>query len=219
MIYKYNLADIVDLDNQLRYISDGLLELFGVEEQKLNGSISIDDFKLYSNGDASSSSSLKRLNQRVVEKNRPIKFISTGLVASDEYCVFRESKYPVCDSHGSVVGVFTLLNLATAIHIEPNQPPLQKKIVFSLDNDKLNDLDELILFYSSIGFTQSEIYQSVVNLGYEFTMNGFKYHYNQLLVRNNAISVGDMLANIEMLRNKRFIPRMLIESNAQYILL
>ncbi|MBP9743682.1 MAG: hypothetical protein KBD37_10035 [Burkholderiales bacterium] len=215
IIYKHKLADIVDYNNKLHYVSDGLFELLGINPIT-HHSINLDDIKIYDNHDLSN---IKKLNQRVIEKNKTIKFVSAGRLINDQYCVFHETKYPIVATNGSVLGVFTLIRLASAIHIEPKEQPHHQPIVFSLNNNKFNELDELIMFYSSIGFTQSEIYQSVINLGYEFTINGFKYHYNQLLIKSNAISITDIISNCDALKNKRFIPKMLIEKNTHYILL
>ncbi len=214
LIYSNKLVDIIDCDYQIRYISNSLLVILGLDT--VEDATHLDSLDIY---DEAALNNIKRLNKIVIEKRKPIRFISIGKPTDKHYTIFHEIKYPIINSAAEILGVFTLIKCAHAVHVEPNYRPSLQKITFNIGTDKFNALDELILFYSNIGFTQGEIHQSLLNKGYTFTINGFKYHYNQLLIKANATSIEEAINSIEVLKNRRFIPKALIQNNKQQVLL
>ncbi len=213
IIYKDQLAVVVDMDNNFHFISNRLSALLGTNE--LGQLTNLDDIEICSKN---SKDNIKKLNKYILEKKQIVRFISMGKLLNGQFYIFRGIKYPILDRSKKPIGIFSLMNLASAIHIEPQATLLLHEIVFDLNNTKLTELDKLILFYASIGFTQSEIYQSIIKLGKDLTFNGFKYYYNQLLIKTNTRSINEVINSISALKNKTFIPKTLIEARNDHIL-
>lgn len=209
MLYPNEMFDIVDHDGKFHYLSNALSLMLDVKLDEVNKSI---------NYELSSIDRTRIINQQVIKSRKVCKFISRYKQDDDACCVMRIVKYPLLDDD-MVYGVLSMMKVVKLVHIEPGQALHFNQIVFDLANEKFNSMDKLILFYASIGFTQSEIYQSIANLGNHFSLNGFKYHYNQLLVKTNATSIEQLICEDDNLRNRNFIPKFLIEFYNQPILL
>lgn len=210
LLYPNEMFDIVDHDGKFHYLSNSLSLLLDVKLDEINKSINYELLPLMERTNL--------INQQVIKTRKMYRFISRYKQKDDTCYVMRVVKYPLIDDD-MVYGVMSMMRIVKLIRIEPGQVLHFNQIVFDLDNEKLNNLDKLILFYASIGFTQSEIYQSIVNLGNHLSLNGFKYHYNQLLVKTNATSIQQLISEDDNLRNKNFIPKFLIELHNQPILL
>ncbi len=209
MLYPDEMFDVVDSDSKFCYFSDSLLTMLNVKPEEIGKNISYDP---------SSVEKTRIINQQVIKNRKIYKFISIYKHANSDYYIMRVVKYPLIDGD-TVIGIMSMMKIMKAIHLEPGQGLHFDQIVFDLTNEVLNSLDKLILFYASIGFTQSETYQSIVNLGKRFSLNGFKYHYNQLLIKTKADSIQQIICEDENLRNKKFIPKALIDFYSQPILL
>lgn len=214
LLYANKLVDVVDCNNQFHYISKKLSTMLGlnVNDRLAN----FDDINIESNDLIQR---VKELNKTTLDGDTPVKFISMGKLYHGEFYVFRGVKYPLFNELNKPIGVFTLINMITAIHINLEKTAAFNQIVFNLNGYNFNELEQLILFYASIGFTQSEIYGASVVNGRKLSLNGFKYHYNQLLVRHKVSSITEIINEVDALRTKSYIPQALLESNHCEILL
>lgn len=210
MLYPNKPLDIVDCNNKFCYISKELAHLFNLQTETLQRLEDLPPHQF---------SKINTINLAVTKKIKPCKVLVKCKTYNEKHQLIRIIKYPLINDDNEILGIMSIINLVKSIQIEPKHSPQLKEIVFDLDNNDLNDLDKLILFYASIGFTQSEIYQAIINLGKNYSMNGFKYYYNQLLIKTKASSIKQILTSDSHLNERTFIPKSLVELNHQQILL
>ena len=206
--YRHELFSVVDLTAKINYLSAGLRKLLNISnhyEETLQENINFAE--------------TRKINQRIIEDCKPYSFFSAGRI-NDTSLAFKVCKYPIYSLEStSVIGVFSLIRNAQIVNWDDPVSPQLESLNFDLDEDKnFSLIDELILFYASIGYTQGEIYHLITRQERRhISLNGFKYYYNRLLDKTHSSALTDIISNNSVLKKRSFVPKGLIKGRALII--
>lgn len=207
-IYQNELFNIVDIDTNFSFLSSALKKLLnvtGIEDMERQGNVNFD--------------LTRKANKQVLNNGRTQILFSVGKL-NDQVHAFKISKYPIYNSKSEkVIGVFSLIRNAVVIDWDEAAGPQVESLCFKIDGEEcLSSIDELILFYGSIGYTQGDIYNLIIKQGQRnLSLNGFKYYYNRLLDKTRSAALSDIINNNNFLKKRRFVPRELIKARALVI--
>lgn len=215
LIYKNGYFDITDKGNNMVFLSDKLAKILGIEDT--SKPINVRDINC---GFIDAIDTIIEQNQHVISTKIPIKFTSMGKFYNEEYLISRGAKYPIVAKDGEAIGVFTIVSPAKVTtfgssNLLVNYASNRNYITFEIDTEHaLSDIEQQILFYSSIGFTQGEVYEFIKS-SYSGTMplNTFKSYQFKLLKKFNMPDIESLIQAIDELKNRRFIPKNLIKND------
>jgi len=201
-MYKNELFNLVDENADFYYFSRKLRKLLDVKninEVKLLPGINLDR--------------THKINKYIMNSGKQRVLFTTGLINNESHA-FKITKSPIFHPESDrVIGVFTLIRNSKIINWDDSGYPKLEELCFKLDSScKFSVIDELILFYASIGYTQGEIYSLITKQGRKnLSLNGFKYYYNCLLEKTGTSSINEIIINNNLLKSRRFIPNHLIK--------
>ena len=206
-VYRHELFNIVDVAAKINYLSVSLKKLLNISsnDEALQGNI---DF-----------TRTRKINKQIIEGGRSCSFFSAGKFNNKSHA-FKISKYPIYHPVSErVIGVFSLIRNAQIVNWDDSASPQLESLQFGLEDDKdFSQIDELILFYASIGYTQGEIYHLITHQERRhISLNGFKYYYNRLLDKTQSSALSDIINNNSYLKKRCFVPNGLIKANALII--
>ncbi|MFN8769533.1 MAG: hypothetical protein ACK5Z5_01260 [Neisseriaceae bacterium] len=155
---------------------------------------------------------LEHIHNKIIQQNKSLKYIYMGENSSGEFMLFRGTKYPIHNKNNHPIAIFTLEYKLKSININ-NQNHDYSDYSFSIPNFKLSDIEQLILFYTSFGFSHGEAYYFIIKFtNSRLKMDNFKYYHKQLLKKFNAKSIAELIDSVDELKMRRFIPQKLLKN-------
>lgn len=209
IVYHDKLVDIISTSNEIIYRSDKMKDL-----------LQTDNHTIIENNDKSAISlenTLLELNKKLNINNPSIKFLCMGNVSVHKTIIARGVKRLIINGN-SIIGVLTILYPAKTIAYDILKKTfIEHSFCFKLNVDqKLTAIEEEILFFTSLGFTQSEIFDlllSTKTAHYINSIDNIKYYSHSLLKKFGTNSLETIIDNVDELKNKTFIPKSLIKNN------
>lgn len=118
-----------------------------------------------------------------------------------------------------IVGIFSMITPVKIFSFDLNQKGyVRRELRTSLEcKQNLTDIEEQILFLSSYGFTQGEIYEILKmdkNMSLHInSIDNVKYYYFALLKKFGLDSLELIIESIDSLKSRQFIPKSLFRTN------
>lgn len=160
----------------------------------------------------------ERINKEVVEKKSPIKFLCMSSLDGDELLLGHGVRQPII-LEGKIVGIFSMITPAKIFSFDFSL----KNYVGHVPHTKLEcehnltDIEEQILFLSSYGFTQGEIYEILKldkNMSIHInSIDNVKYYYFAILKKFGLDSLDLVIESIASLKSRQFMPKSLFKTN------
>ncbi|MFN8770906.1 MAG: hypothetical protein ACK5Z5_04720 [Neisseriaceae bacterium] len=153
---------------------------------------------------------LKEFDLAPIEIINEFNNIYLAQTSSTNLTFFRGTKYPI-HHENEVIAILTIEYKLKLVNIEHLYD--DREYCFTLPGYSLSNIENLILFYASFGFSHGEIYQFVTeHHNSKLNLNNFKYYYKKILMVFKATSIKELIANNEVLNSCRFIPHKLLRN-------
>lgn len=205
---------------------DKFVEIFSLSLESIYRSVKMnkmyEGLKLINNKDYLEPSKIlldfDQINQSVVEKKSPVKFLCISSLNNDEILLGHGVRQPII-LEGKIVGIFSMITPAKIFSFDFSL----KNYVSHVPHTKLEckhnltDIEEQILFLSSYGFTQGEIYEILKldkNMSIHInSIDNVKYYYFAILKKFGLDSLDLVIESIASLKSRQFIPKSLFKTN------
>lgn len=208
---KNSYIHIMDDKNNFLYLSEPMRRLISNGSESFPENFDQLDAKYQDIVDQ-----VKELHKQLFRTGESVKFISIEQVKSGEIMLFRGVKYPIFEEPNKTVAILTIRHHLNLINFESDTSG--DNYCFSIPGYDLNYIEQLILFYASLGFSHGESHQFIVNFtDAKLKFENFKYYSKQLLRKFGVQSMKQLISEIEELRVCKFIPRKLLKSSLYLI--
>ncbi|MFN8771108.1 MAG: hypothetical protein ACK52I_36530 [Pseudomonadota bacterium] len=150
------------------------------------------------------------LNKKIFQSGQTLKYIYLAQTHLWQDMLFKGTKYPIYEND-KVIAILTIeheLNLINLEHLDDD-----RNYCFEFSDYKLTDIENLILFFSSFGFSSGETYQFILKHNeINVKFDNFKYYWRQLLRIFHVSTMKELIENNCVLKSRRFIPQKLLRN-------
>lgn len=208
-VYQNKFVEIFSLTLESLYRSPKMQKVYdGLDE--MNNDKPSDSLRFLSRFD--------QINHEVIGKKSPVKFLCLSHLDDDEALLGHGIRQPII-LRQKVVGIFSVITPVKIFSFDPSQQSyVKRELCTSLKCEQnLSEIEEQILFLSSYGFTQGEIYE-ILKLDKNVSMHinsidNVKYYYYALLKKFELDSLESIIDSISELKFCQFIPKSLFKTN------
>ncbi|MFN8770315.1 MAG: hypothetical protein ACK5Z5_00555 [Neisseriaceae bacterium] len=203
-----SFASIVGEQNNVLYLSDAWHKLVCSDIIQLPTTLDG-----YDQIDPDSILEIKIVNNKILKTGKITKFIYIGKRVCGDFALLRGTKYPIYEASGKAVAVLTIQRKLKSVNINTTGYGINE-YCYELENHDLNHIEQLILFYASLGFSHGESFQFITKFtNSKLKFENFKYYGKQLLKKFDSANMKELIDSVSELRECRFIPSKLLKSS------